>query len=87
MHGSHAPARLFVGLAFLGAALAVSGAIHALALLAAILTMLLLEGLPGRNMLRAMKVLAFLMLPILALHMWMTPGRIWLAGIRNWLLV
>ena len=81
VHGSHAPARLFVGLAFLGAALAVSGAIHALALLAAILTMLLLEGLPGRNMLRAMKVLAFLMLPILALHMWMTPGRIWLAGI------
>lgn len=81
VRGSHAPARLFVGLAFLGTALAVSTVAHALALLAAILVMLPLVGLPGRNMLRAIKVLAFLMLPILVLHMWLTPGRIWLAGI------
>lgn len=81
VRGSHAPARLFVGLAFLGTALGVSTVGHALALLAGILVMLLLVGLPGRHVLRAVKVLAFLMLPILALHMWLAPGRIWLAGI------
>lgn len=81
VRGSHAPARLFVGLAFLGAALAVTDVPRALLLLVAILAMSLLAGLPGLPMLRALKVLAFLMLPIMALHMWLTPGRIWLAGI------
>jgi hypothetical protein len=81
VRGSHAPARLFAGLAFLGTAVGVSTPVHALELLAATLAMLLLLGLPVRHLLRAMKVLTFLMLPILILHMWLTPGRLWLAGI------
>lgn len=45
-------------------------------LLAITLLLLLLLGTPVTALGRALKVLAFLVLPILILHMWLTPGRV-----------
>lgn len=73
---SHPPARLFVGLACLGAGLGASSMVHALYLLAGMLILLYVSGTAASSIFRAFKVLAFLILPILVLHMWLTPGRL-----------
>lgn len=73
---SQPSARLFVGIACLGAGLGSASMTHALALLGSVLVLLLALGTPGMTIVRALKILAFLVIPILALHMWLTPGRI-----------
>ncbi|HXH64566.1 MAG TPA: hypothetical protein VNH42_03535 [Mariprofundaceae bacterium] len=78
---SHVIARLFVGITCLGAGLHSDSMIHALILLAVVLALLLALGTPGATVLRAARVLAFLVLPILILHLWLTPGRLLVGGI------
>ena len=73
---SYPAARLFVGIACLGAGLGSVSMTHALVLLGCVLVLLLAVGTRGEVIMRALKVLAFLILPILVLHMWLTPGRI-----------
>lgn len=73
---SYPAARLFVGIACLGAGLGSASMAHALVLLGSVLVLLLAMGTPVVVVMRALKVLAFLILPILVLHMWLTPGRI-----------
>jgi hypothetical protein len=74
--GSHSAARLFVGVACLSAGLASASMVYALTLLACVLLLLFALGTPAATVSRALKVLAFLILPILILHMWLTPGRL-----------
>jgi len=73
---SHAASRLLLGLFCLAAGLRSSSMTHALVLLGIILLLLLGLGTPVATVGRALKVLAFLVLPILILHMWLTPGRL-----------
>jgi hypothetical protein len=73
---SHAASRLFLGLSCLAAGLRSSSMTHALGLLGIALLLLLVLGTPAATVGRALKVLAFLVLPILVLHMWLTPGRL-----------
>jgi hypothetical protein len=76
---SHAVSRLFVGVVCLAAGLRSGSMTHALLLLSTTLLLLIVVGTPASTVWRALKILAFLVLPILVLHMWLTPGRVLLS--------